>query len=212
MPPAKSAYPPSDAIKPLAVKEEQFDYGFIGKLQSLKYEYRPDIRDRASLERNFRGKFEALNRVHLSDGEFTRLLDEIVIPDGYTAARTLRERNAFTQQGPCSSTCDAGVGKSAAMAVPMAVSQHFMVWTCHAHLLSNWFLYYLLQEIKPIGLPFFKELRLAIPTSPEQQRIANCLSALDDHITAAAQELEAIKIHKKGLMQQLFPSAEAEAV
>lgn len=76
MPPAKPAYPRSDAIKPLAVKEEQLEYGFIGKLQSLKYEYRPDIRDRASLERNFREKFDALNRVNLSDGEFTRMMDE----------------------------------------------------------------------------------------------------------------------------------------
>ncbi len=80
-----------------AVREEHIEYGFIGKLQSLKYEYRPDIRDRAALERNFRDKFEALNRVNLSDGEFTRLLDEIVTPDVFTAARTLRERNAFTR-------------------------------------------------------------------------------------------------------------------
>lgn len=33
---------------------EPNEYGFIGKLQGLKYEYRPDIRDRAALERNFR--------------------------------------------------------------------------------------------------------------------------------------------------------------
>ncbi len=81
----------------LGVKEEQVEYGFIGKLQALKYEYRPEIRDRASLERNFRQRFEALNRVNLSDGEFARLLDEIVTPDVYTAARILRERNAFTR-------------------------------------------------------------------------------------------------------------------
>ncbi|WP_114972914.1 type I restriction endonuclease subunit R [Rhodoferax ferrireducens] len=80
------------------VKEEQIEYGFIGKLQGLKYEYRADIRDRAALERNFREKFEALNRVHLSDGEFARLLDEIVTPDVFTAARTLRGINAFTRE------------------------------------------------------------------------------------------------------------------
>ena len=73
------------------VKEEQIEYGFIGKLQNLKYEYRSDIRDRAALERNFREKFEALNRVNLSDAEFKRLLEEIVTPDVFTAARTLRE-------------------------------------------------------------------------------------------------------------------------
>jgi type I restriction enzyme R subunit len=59
------------------VKEEHIEYGFIGKLQDLKYEYRTDIRDRAALERNFRDKFEALNRVNFSDGEFKRLLEDI---------------------------------------------------------------------------------------------------------------------------------------
>ena len=48
------------------VKEEHIEYGFIGKLQDLNYEYRTDIRDRA-----------ALNRVNLSDGEFKRLLEDI---------------------------------------------------------------------------------------------------------------------------------------
>ncbi|MDR7148225.1 type I restriction enzyme R subunit [Hydrogenophaga palleronii] len=97
MPPSRIRYElPPGAPSPV-VREEQIEYGFIGKLQNLKYEYRADIRDRASLEHNFREKFEALNRVHLSDGEFARLLDEIVTPDVYAAARTLRERNAFTR-------------------------------------------------------------------------------------------------------------------
>jgi len=43
------------------------------------------------------------------------------------------------------------------------------------------------------------------PTVPEQQRIADCLSSLDDLITAQTQKLAALKTHKKGLMQQLFP-------
>jgi len=80
------------------VKEEHIELGFIGKLQGLKYEYRQDIRDRAALERNFREKFEALNRVKLSDGEFARLLDDIVTPDVFTAAKTLRSINAFTRE------------------------------------------------------------------------------------------------------------------
>lgn len=67
----------------------------VSKLKDLKYEYRPDIRDRATLERNFRTKFESLNRVTLTDGEFQRLIDEIVTPDVFTAARALRERNSF---------------------------------------------------------------------------------------------------------------------
>ncbi|WP_461784406.1 hypothetical protein [Prosthecobacter sp.] len=38
--------------------------------------------------------------------------------------------------------------------------------------------------------------------------IASCLSSLDALITAETHKLEALKIHKKGLMQQLFPAPE----
>jgi type I restriction enzyme S subunit len=47
------------------------------------------------------------------------------------------------------------------------------------------------------------------PDFSEQQRIADCLTALDTLITAATKEIEILKTHKKGLMQQLFPSLEA---
>ena len=97
MPSSKLTYDLPVGARSPVVREEQIEYGFIGKLQALKYEYRADIRDRAALERNFREKFEALNRVHLSDGEFTRLLDEIVTPDVFTAARTLRNINSFVR-------------------------------------------------------------------------------------------------------------------
>ena len=79
------------------VREDHIEYGFIGTLQRLKYEYRPDITDRATLEANFREKFEALNRVHLTDGEFARLLDEIITPDVFAASKLLRQINAFTR-------------------------------------------------------------------------------------------------------------------
>ena len=45
------------------VKEADIEYGFVGKLQDLKYNYRKDIRDRNALELNFRQMFEALNRL-----------------------------------------------------------------------------------------------------------------------------------------------------
>jgi type I restriction enzyme R subunit len=81
----------------MTTAESQIEQDFLAKLGDLKYAYRQDIRDRAALERNFREKFEALNRVHLTDGEFSRLLEEIITPDVFTAARTLRERNSFTR-------------------------------------------------------------------------------------------------------------------
>ena len=65
MPSSNSTYGLPTAGASAVVKEQQIEYGFIGKLQNLKYQYRDDIRDRAALERNFRETFEALNRVRL---------------------------------------------------------------------------------------------------------------------------------------------------
>ena len=81
----------------VAMTEQAIEQAFIDKLCDLKYSYRPDIRDRATLEQNFRDKFQALNRVRLTDAEFARLLDEIVTPDVFTAAKVLRQINAFTR-------------------------------------------------------------------------------------------------------------------
>lgn len=62
------------------IKERQIEENLIHKLtEELKYVYRPDIFDRNTLELNFRQKFERLNRVHLSDSEFNRLLEDIIV-------------------------------------------------------------------------------------------------------------------------------------
>ncbi|OSO94404.1 hypothetical protein B7O87_03070 [Cylindrospermopsis raciborskii CENA303] len=75
--------------------EQIIEQELIEKLGNLKYIYREDIRDRITLEKNFREKFETLNRVHLTDAEFTRLLDQIITADIFAAARHLRDRNSF---------------------------------------------------------------------------------------------------------------------
>ena len=115
---------------------------------------------------------------------------------------------------------DAGVGKSAITSQPMAVSQHFVVWTCKPTVLSNWFLYHQLQVMKPlferiatgntiktIGLPFFDALRITVPpTLAEQERVAYCFRAADAVLATQVQWISALKSHKKALLQQLFPS------
>lgn len=78
--------------------EQQIEQRLISKLQDLKYSYRPDIRDKAALEQNFRNKFEELNRVHLTDAEFSRLRDEIITSDIFTASQALREKGKFTRE------------------------------------------------------------------------------------------------------------------
>src|SRR5690606_5731613 len=94
MPPANDFRSGPDR-QTLSVREQDIESEFIEKLVELKYTYRPDIRDRAALERNFRQKFEVLNRVTLSDAEFSRLLDELISADVFRNAVRLREKNDF---------------------------------------------------------------------------------------------------------------------
>jgi len=56
-----------------------------------------------------------------------------------------------------------------------------------------------------------ERLDVLVPSPPEQQKIADCLASLDELITLEAQQLDTLKTHKKGLMQQLFP-AEGETL
>ena len=82
----------------MSLKESEIEQKLIEKLQDLKYTYRPDIRDKATLEQNFRKKFEILNHVILTDAEFARLRDEIISADVFQAAKTLREYGYFQRE------------------------------------------------------------------------------------------------------------------
>ena len=59
---------------------------------------------------------------------------------------------------------------------------------------------------KRIGLDELKSILILIPILQEQQKIARCLSSLDDLIEAHEQKLDALQRHKKGMMQRLFPA------
>ena len=83
---------------------------------------------------------------------------------------------------------------------------------------SNGFVYYVLrnesrriatlagnQAVPIINKSLFSSATIACPKKKEQQKIADCLSSLDELIAAHSRKLDALKAHKKGLMQQLFP-------
>jgi len=63
------------------------------------------------------------------------------------------------------------------------------------------------KEHKRYYISAYQNLSVPIPKPTEQQKIADCLSSLDDVITAESQKLELLKDHKKGLLQNLFPQA-----
>ncbi|HBW38315.1 MAG TPA: restriction endonuclease subunit S [Desulfosporosinus sp.] len=68
-----------------------------------------------------------------------------------------------------------------------------------------------IRDGKMVSYSQFSSILLPKPDNDEQQKIADCLSSLDDLITAENEKLEALKAYKKGLMQKLFP-AEGETV
>ena len=62
------------------------------------------------------------------------------------------------------------------------------------------------QNVKNLYYAQLEPLKIGQPTLPEQQKIADCLTSLDDLITTQGQKVAALERHKKGLMQQLFPA------
>lgn len=64
------------------------------------------------------------------------------------------------------------------------------------------------NSVDSIRMAMITEMPVMLPSLPEQHRIASCLSSLDALITLEIQKLAALKTHKKGLMQQLFPCLE----
>ena len=91
----------------------------------------------------------------------------------------------------------------------------------HAHVLSESekgnlkYIFYALSTVNIQGLVTgippklnqenLNSIKIPIPTLPEQQKIASCLSSLDGQISAEQSRLESLSQHKRGLMQQLFP-------
>ena len=98
-------------------------------------------------------------------------------------------------------------------------TEHALVVMPHKGFATNW-LYFALNflnlnrfsvgQAQPgLSVGVLNSVALSTPREEsEQQRIASCLTSLDDLIAAQTQKLDALKTHKKGLMQQLFPSPE----
>lgn len=62
------------------------------------------------------------------------------------------------------------------------------------------------KEHKRYYISTYQRIQVPLPKEKEQQKIADCLSSLDELIEATIKKVEALKEHKKGLMQRLFPA------
>jgi type I restriction enzyme S subunit len=141
----------------------------------------------------------------------------------HTTARTVVETKStkVLPEGSIVYTCIASIGKMALTVSPSITNQQINAVVPNSRALGE-FLYYALANLTPwiktipatntlpiINKTDFSQIAILHPEDKsEQQRIASCLSSLDALITAETQKHEALKTHKKGLMQQLFPSPE----
>ena len=141
----------------------------------------------------------------------------------HTTARTVVETKStkILPAGSVVYTCIASIGKMALTVLPSITNQQINAVVPNEKVLGE-FIYYALANLTPwiktipatntlpiINKTDFSKIAILLPEDKaEQQRIADCLTSLDDLIAAQTQKHEALKTHKKGLMQQLFPSPE----
>lgn len=113
-------------------------------------------------------------------------------------------------------------GRSAYSTLEGIVSPAYTVCAPHEEAHSMFFAYYfkttdliaqfrrysqgLVKDTLNLQFEEFSRIITPVPSLIEQKKIAECLSSLDELIAAERQKLDALKAHKKGLMQQLFPA------
>ena len=112
----------------------------------------------------------------------------------------------------------ANSGEVALSKIDGAINQAIL---CLRHETNNAFVYHYFTHMKNriiskyiqggqgnLSGQIIKSVNLYFPKTEEQQKVADCLSEIDTMITEQSNRLEQLKIHKKGLMQGLFPSLE----
>ena len=90
---------------------------------------------------------------------------------------------------------------------PFDINKKILLFLMQSDLFANYLSGILTVGAQPnISSQQISSFPFLLPPSPaEQQKIASCLSALDDQIAIETEKLTALKDYKKGLMQQLFP-------
>lgn len=185
----------------------------LSKAEGLIPELRfPEFKNEGEWEVKF---FEEL--FEIGNGRDYKHLDKGDIPV-YGSGGYMLSVNDFLYDGE--SVC---IGRKGTIDKPMFLNGKF--WTVdtlfYTHSFKNCFpkyIHYLFQNIDWLkhneagGVPSLSKTNIykietAVPKLPEQQKIATCLSSLDEVIAAHSQKLELLKNHKKALMQNLFPSA-----
>ena len=154
----------------------------------------------------------------ISDSRFVETTKTNLSEVGFAQARPIKARSVlFVCIGST-------IGKVAQNARECATNQQINAVVANSDF-SGDFIYYLLdmeseriaelagrQAVPIINKTLFSSVKVLAPRLGEQHRIADCLSSLDTQIATESNQLAALKTHKQGLMQQLFPSPESAAI
>ncbi|HWU76569.1 MAG TPA: restriction endonuclease subunit S [Rhodanobacter sp.] len=90
--------------------------------------------------------------------------------------------------------------------IPASLSHEFLYYSILSERSQKYFVDQAAGSgVQNLNKDIIKLLSLGIPSRAEQQKIADCLTSLDEVIAAQGRKVEALKAHKRGLMQQLFP-------
>ena len=112
-------------------------------------------------------------------------------------------------------------GRPYILKIESCIHDGWIAITINKKIDSNYLYYFILSDssqiyflnsaagsgVKNLNIEIVKQLHIFFPEKKEQQKIAACLASLDCLISAATGRLDAIRQHKKGLMQQLLPVA-----
>ena len=177
----------------------------------------PEFRDAGEWGMQRLGEVIAVEKSDLS-------MSDVGLPDFspfpvYGANGIVGSRDSFQQENTCISMVKdgSGVGRLMLVSAPASVLSTLM-WLKPKGLgrVSTSFLFYAISSLNLTryvigsGIPhlYFTDIsaaKITLPRLQEQQKIADCLTSLDDLIRAREAQLVALKDHKKGLMHQLFP-------
>lgn len=128
------------------------------------------------------------------------------------------EQSVFIPKGTLIITIQGSIGRVAITQYDAYIDRTLLIFQEFFKSVDKFFLAYVLQLlfyiekqkapggiIKTITKEALSSFKIHLPDIAEQQKIANCLFSLDNLIQAKANQIDALKTHKQGLMQQLFP-------
>ena len=147
-------------------------------------------------------------------GTFSKQADAFIENKIY---EEFKEKYSFPNKGDILISASGTIGRTVVYdGKPAYFQDSNIVWIANnENILLNAFLYYCYKTIQwqtddnTISRLYndnLRKMKIVVPPIPEQQKIAHCLSSLDEVIGLQAKKVQALKQHKKGLMQQLFPA------